>query len=129
MTTTIDLTPIFQAIIALLAALITCKVIPWIKAKTTNEQQTMLWATVRTLVFAAEQIYGAGNGRAKLAYVEGALEMRGFKADTAAIEAMVKECAAELHATISKPEKPVPPEQVEPEVPFDDLPPAVDVTD
>lgn len=127
--TTVDLTPIFQAIIALLAALITCKVIPWIKAKTTNEQQTMLWATVRTLVFAAEQIYGAGQGAVKLAYVEGALEQRGFKVDTADIEAMVRECAAELHATITKPEKTEPPEQVEQEEPADDLPPAVDVTD
>lgn len=127
MTTTIDLTPIFQAFIALLAALITSRVIPWIKAKTTNEQQAVLWATVRTLVFAAEQIYGAGQGAVKLAYVEGALEQRGFKVDTADIEAMVRECAAELHATISKPEKVAPPEQVEPEAPVDDLPPPVDV--
>ena len=30
----IDLTPIFQAIIALLAALVTYKLVPWIKART-----------------------------------------------------------------------------------------------
>ena len=55
----IDLTPIVNAVIALIAAIISVKVIPWIKAKATNEQQAMLRATVKTLVFAAEQIYGA----------------------------------------------------------------------
>ena len=52
----IDLTPIFQAIIALLAALVTYKLVPWIKARTTESQQALLSATVRTLVYAAEQL-------------------------------------------------------------------------
>lgn len=85
----IDLTTIINAIIALIAAIITYKVIPWIKAKTTNEQQTMLEATVRTLVFAAEQIYGAGNGYEKMKYVSEKLKEKGFKVDVDAIEAAV----------------------------------------
>ena len=40
----IDLTPIFQAIIALLAALVTYKLVPWIKARTTESQQALLSA-------------------------------------------------------------------------------------
>ena len=87
----IDLTPIVEAIIALLAAIVTSKVIPWIKAKTTNEQQILMSATVRTLVFAAEQLYGAGEGAKKLDYVIAELEKRGFTADRAQIEAAVKE--------------------------------------
>lgn len=85
----IDLTPIIQAIIALLAAIVTYKVIPWIKAKTTNEQQALLEATIRTLVFAAEQIYGAGNGAGKMQYVVEKLEEKGFTADVDTIEAAV----------------------------------------
>ena len=87
----IDLTPIIQAIIALLAAIVTYKLIPWIKAKTTNEQQAMLSATVRTLVFAAEQIYGAGKGAEKLDYVIAELQKKGFTADRAVVEAAVRE--------------------------------------
>ena len=87
----IDLTPIFQAVIALLAALVTYKLIPWIKSKTTAEQQALLTATVRTLVYAAEQLYGAGKGTEKLDYVIKELEARGFTADRAAIEAAVAE--------------------------------------
>lgn len=85
----IDLTPIIEAIIALLAAIVTYKVIPWIKAKTTNEQYAMLEATIRTLVFAAEQIYGAGRGEDKLNYVIDHLKARGFAVDRAEIEASV----------------------------------------
>ena len=87
----IDLTPIIQAVIALIAALITSKLIPWIKAKTTNEQQKMLSATIKTLVFAAEQIYGAGNGENKLEYVAEMLREKGFEYDRVAVEAAVKE--------------------------------------
>lgn len=93
----IDLTPIIQAVIALIAAIITFKVIPWIKAKTTNEQQKYLAATIKTLVFAAEQIYGAGCGADKFAYVVECLEEKGFTVDPAEIEAAVKENLEALH--------------------------------
>ena len=93
----IDLTPIFQAVLALLAALITYKLIPWIKARTTTEQRSMLMAVTSTLVFAAEQLYGAGKGDDKLAYVVTELKERGFEVDIAAIEAIVKDYAEELH--------------------------------
>ena len=48
-------------------------------------------ATVRTLVYAAEQLYGAGKGAEKLDYVIKELEARGFTVDRAAIEAAVAE--------------------------------------
>lgn len=98
----IDLTPILQAIIALIAAIITAKVIPWIKAKTTNEQQMMLFAAVKTLVFAAEQIYGAGKGEEKLEYVIHELEKQGYTADRNLVEAAVRENFGALNAAKAK---------------------------
>lgn len=94
----IDLTPIIQALIGLLATIITVKVIPWIKAKTTNEQRAIIRAAVVTLVFAAEQIYGAGNGEEKLDFVIQQLNEKGFTADRMEIEAVIKEYADVLHA-------------------------------
>lgn len=88
---TIDLTAIFQAILALLAAIITYKVIPWIKARTTSEQQSMLKAAVKTLVFAAEQLYGAGKGAEKLEFVIRQLEAQGYTVNRVEIEAAVGE--------------------------------------
>lgn len=87
----IDLTPVFQALIALLASIITIKVIPWIKARTTAQQQEMLRAAVSIAVYAAEQIYGTGKGHDKLLYVKGQLARKGFHVDVDEIEAAVQD--------------------------------------
>lgn len=92
----IDLTPLLEVVIALIAALITYKLIPWIKARATAEQQALLQATIKTLVYAAEQMYGAGTGSAKLDYVVNELEKRGFTADRAQIEAAVMEMGKQV---------------------------------
>lgn len=87
----IDLTPLFQALIGILAALITHKLIPWIQARTTAQQQEMLRAAVSVAVYAAEQLYGAGAGKEKLMYVKGQLAKKGYRIDVDEIEAAVKE--------------------------------------
>ena len=71
--------------------MITLKVIPWLKSKTTKEQQDYLLATARVLVYAAEQVYGAGKGDVKMQYVQDELESRGLTIDLPVIEAVVRE--------------------------------------
>lgn len=78
----IDLTPVFQAIIALVAALITYKLIPWIKAKTTAQQQDNLYVAAKMAVYAAEQIFGSKSGQQKLDYARNALIAAGYNLDT-----------------------------------------------
>lgn len=59
----IDLTPIINAAILLVAALVTTFLVPWIKANTDEKQreELLLWACVA--VNAAEQLYqGSGRG-------------------------------------------------------------------
>ena len=65
--------------------------IPWLKSKTTKEQQDYLLATARVLVYAAEQVYGAGKGDVKMQYVQDELESRGLTIDLPVIEAVVRE--------------------------------------
>ena len=91
MDTMIDLTPIVQAVLAVLAALITAFVIPWIKAKATVQQRELLERGVKTAVFAAEQVYGSGWGRDKMRYAEEYLRKRGYTVDVDLIEATVRE--------------------------------------
>ena len=86
----IDLTPLFNAIVVLLAAVITAFVVPWIKSMTTVQRQEALAGLYRTLCFAAEQLYGSGHGEDKLAYVEAQLMERGYTVDRDMIEATVK---------------------------------------
>ena len=87
----IDLTPLFQALIAFLAALVTYKLVPWIQARTTAQQQELLRAAVSVAVYAAEQLYGAGSGKDKLMYVKGQLAKKGYRVDIDEIEAAVRE--------------------------------------
>lgn len=86
----IDLTPILQALIGILAALITVKVIPWIKSKTTAQQQATLSVLADIGVHAAEQVYGPGKGKEKLEYAANWLLTKGYAVDIEQIEAAVK---------------------------------------
>lgn len=85
----IDLTKILIAIIDILAALITYKLIPLIKAKTTEKQQALIEAAVQTAIFAAEQIYGAGEGEKKLEYALEWLRDKGYDVNRTEVEAAV----------------------------------------
>ena len=88
----INLTHILLAIIELIAVLITYRLIPWIKAKTTNEQQAYIRALVKAGVFAAEQIYNTdGMGKQKMEYVKEFLLQHGFDINVTEIEAAVSE--------------------------------------
>lgn len=88
----INLTHILLAIIELIAVLITYRLIPWIKAKTTNEQQAYIRALVKAGVFAAEQIYNTdGMGKQKMEYVKEFLYQHGFNINVTEIEAAVSE--------------------------------------
>ena len=87
----IDLTPIFQAVVALLGALITYKLIPWIKSKTSEQQQANLYAAARIAVYAAEQLYGAGRGDEKLDYAIAALKRAGFDLDKELVRETIEE--------------------------------------
>lgn len=93
----IDITPFIQAVIALLAALITSKLIPWIKAKTTTEMQKNLTAAARIAVYAAEQIFGAGKGEEKFAYALQSLKSSGYNLDSTALSNSIEKAVLELN--------------------------------
>lgn len=97
---TIDITPIFSAITALIAAAVSTFLIPWIKSKTTDAQRKELVAWAKIAVAAAEQRYqGQGRGPEKKQQVLAFLKSKGFALDEEsinnAIEAAVKQLNAE----------------------------------
>ncbi len=88
---TIDLTSIANAVIALIAAIITAFVIPWIRSKTTAAQfeKIKMWVTVAAE--AAEQLYtGSGRGAEKKAYVVEFLNSKGFKIDAETLDKLIE---------------------------------------
>lgn len=96
-----DFTAIFQAIIALLGALITYWLIPYIKSKASAQQQAYVSVLVRTAVQAAEQLYGAGMGSAKLDYAQQWLNERGVKYSRAEIEAAVRDLSNDIVSVLN----------------------------
>ena len=87
----IDLTGICNAIIALLGALVTYRLVPWIRARTSKEQQEVLEAGIRTAVYAAEQLYKTGVVQDRLDYALKWLDGHGYSVDRAQVEAAVRE--------------------------------------
>lgn len=87
----IDLTPIMEAIIALVVAVITAFVIPWLKGKIDADklEQIKLWVTVA--VEAAERLYnGTGRGEEKKAYVVKFLQEKGFTIDPDSLDKLIE---------------------------------------
>lgn len=92
----IDITAIMNAFIALIVAVITVFVIPWIRSKTNSQQRQDLISWIKIAVAAAEQIYiGDKRGAEKKQYVLDFLAKYGFSVNedsvNAAIEAAVKQ--------------------------------------
>ena len=93
----IDLTPVVNAVIALVAALITAFVIPWIKSKIDAEKLAKIKEWVTIAVQAAEQIYtGSGRGTEKKEYVLEFLQSKGYTLDTEKIDNMIEAAVYEL---------------------------------
>ena len=94
----IDITPIVNAVIALLAAGVSVFLIPWIKSKTTDEQRKELLEWVKIGVAAAEQLYeGQGRGEEKKKYVLEFLASMGFTVDEEAINAAIEAAVNQLN--------------------------------
>ena len=86
----IDLTGIVNAVLAVLGALLTKRLLPWLKANTSARQQELTQAAVSTAVYAAEQLYNTNVIKDRMKYAGKWLEQQGYSVDRAQIEAEVK---------------------------------------
>lgn len=93
-----NITPIIEAVAALIAAIITVFVIPYIKSKTTANQQQQINEWVKIAVTAAEQIYtGSGRGEEKKAHVIEFLREHGITLDEARLDALIEAAVYNLN--------------------------------
>jgi hypothetical protein len=94
----IDVTPIVNAVIVLLAAIITIIIIPYIRSKTTENQRAQIQTLINVAVYAAEQLCKEpGSGEQKKSYVLGFLEERGVTYDASAIDTMIEAAVKKLN--------------------------------
>ena len=92
-----DYTKIVEAIIALLVAIITTFVIPYIKSKIDDAKMAKIIEWVTFAVKAAEQIYKeSGMGEIKNKYVKKFLADHGVKLDMEQINVLIESAVWEL---------------------------------
>lgn len=95
MNTSIDITPIIEAVITLIAAVITVFIIPWIKSKVSASKWDNLCSYAETFVKCAEMTFkGTGLGKDKKKWVTEKLtelaNEQGLKFSPEAIEAAIE---------------------------------------
>ena len=85
-----DFTDIMECIIALLSAVITTFLIPYLKQRLSEEKQKKLLFWVKTAVKAAEQLFGSKTGQQKKDYVVAFLLSKGIVFDVDEVTALIE---------------------------------------
>lgn len=96
----LDLTPLFQAVISLVAVLVTMFVIPYIKKKANAEDLAEFHGWVKVAVAAAEQLYKVTEGEEKKQYVLDYLHSKGYSVDVDDLENAIEAAVLKLHAEL-----------------------------
>lgn len=98
----IDLTPIINALILIVAAVVSVYVIPWIKSKKTTEETKNLVAWAEIAAAAAQQLYYHLDGETRLAHALGVMREAGFDVDTIEVRNAVEAAVLKLHNALNE---------------------------
>ena len=94
----INLQPMISAVIALIAALITTFLIPYIKGKISKQQYDKLMEAVRIAVAAAEQLFTSPqSGADKKQYVQEFLAAQGYDVSEKEIDTMIEATVGKIN--------------------------------
>lgn len=96
----IDLTPLMNALITIIAAVLLRYVVPWLNSKTTAQEREDLLVWVDIAVRAAQQLLYHANGSERLEYVMDYLEDKGFDVDDASVRNAIEAAVLELHHSL-----------------------------
>ncbi len=92
-----DLTPIINAAVALVAAMISAFVIPWLRRKTTQQDRETMLAWVEIAVTAAQQLYHNLNGSDRKEYVLQFLASKGYDISSKDVDNAIEAAVLKLH--------------------------------
>ena len=85
-----DFTDIMEGVIAVLSAVVTTFLIPYIRQRLSEEKQKKLLFWVQTAVRAAEQLFGGKAGQQKKEYVVAFLLSKGIVFDIDEVTALIE---------------------------------------
>ena len=86
----INITPIIEAVIVLISAVVTGILVPYLRQKLSDEKRLKLQFWVEIAVKAAEQLYGSKAGQQKKEYVVAFLLSKGIVADIDEVTALIE---------------------------------------
>lgn len=92
-----DYTQIISAVIALISALVSAFLIPWLKTKIDANKLQTIKTYVEIGVKAAEQLYAATDGEEKKAYVINFLAEHGIRFNVSTIDQLIEAAVLQLH--------------------------------
>lgn len=92
-----DYTQIISAVIALISALVSAFLIPWLKTKIDANKLQTIKTYVEIGVKASEQLYAATDGEEKKAYVINFLAEHGIRFDVSTIDQLIEAAVLQLH--------------------------------
>ncbi len=96
-----DFQPVISAVIALIGAIITTVIVPYIRSKTTQQQRDELMKWVQIAVAAAEQLFPAAkSGRQKKAYVQKFLTGQGYDSADPEIDTMIEAAVSKINGVV-----------------------------
>ncbi len=92
-----NLTPVINALIALIAALISAFLIPWLKRNTSAKDREELLKWVEIAVMAAQQLYHQLDGAKRKEYVMNFLRKKGYNVLSAEVDSAIEAAVLKLH--------------------------------
>lgn len=96
----INLTPVFNALIALVFALLTAFLVPWIKANLTAKQTDQLVKWAEIAVAAAQQLYWSADGETRKQHALELLAEKGFDIDSTEVQNALEAAVLKLHSAL-----------------------------
>lgn len=93
----IDITPIVNALIMMLAAIITTFVIPLLKKNASAQDLNEMLKWIDIAVMAAQQMYYTEDGAARKQYVLDFLTEKGYDVNSQAVDAAIESAVLKLH--------------------------------
>ncbi|MEG1513806.1 MAG: hypothetical protein RSD95_02860 [Clostridia bacterium] len=97
----VDLTPLINAAILVVCAIVTGKLVPYLKARLTDSQFRHMISLLNIGVYAAEELFPEGHGDEKLKMVQAYMKKNGFDVDIEAIKATVNQMRDEKNKGVS----------------------------
>lgn len=98
-----DITNVFTAFIALLMAVVSAFVIPWLRRQIDAEDMDDLLMWVEIAVAAAQQLYHSADGEKRLQHALSLLREKGFDVNDAAVRNAVEAAVLKLHQQLEAP--------------------------